>query len=879
MPLARQHVRWPTALHRAGPVVLVVVALCAVVWVRLRPFALPGLEAQAEAQVRGTLAAVRGLDDAGVEAWIARNPARFARKVASNRERLASQLTYRAEDGRAHVYLGDYDSYLWLRRARQYLRAGTTCDAVASGDCRDLYTLAPTGRSMRYARSIHIAAMVAVHRIATWLEPGWPLPSSAMLVPVIVGALGVLPAFALGRRLAGNAGGLVAAIVAGTNPVFLARSIGSDDDVWHVVLPLAVVWAVAAALAARGTAARVGLAAGGAVLAAVHAMSWRGALLTWAVAAGGLAATFVVYAARWFFPARRATTALFLRRAGTVLVVFWGVGGALAVMRGEGAAFLRMPVAAVASVLPSTDAAPAAPDEPWPDALATVAELVHPGLEGVARVMGGPLYFFVGWLGLLLLLLPRRDWRPAHFAVLIAGTLLYRLLLAFPELGRAPLVALVALPLGVALVVSVWDERDNAERGTRLLVVVWFLATLFLAWVWMRFTFLLVAPFALSFGVAIGRVLEWVESLATARRPALAPAVRVAGWLVVGAVLLPPLRQGVAAADSYVPRMQGAWWDTLTRLRRETPADAIVVAWWDYGYFVEYVAERRSAADGGTLLTHVPHWIARVLLASSEPESVGLLRMLACGSDATPEAEGALGAWGKLVAHGVDGAAAHQLIIALAGLDRAAAERRLRASGLDAAAADDVLHSTHCTPPATYLVLSSAQMTSTVWMSLGSWGPGAEQPFLAGDATPCRADEHGERVCAVRAALPDALVDRFVYPADDPAAGRFVLAPADGGPSRETAPAVILLASGGQVQTIKPAGAGSSIGVLLDLDGARALVGAAAALRSTFVRLMFLGEAPGGRFHKVDDRTGYGGERVVTWRVDYSVAFNANAGT
>ncbi len=868
MALPRQHIRRSMALRRAGPAVLVVAALCAVVWIRLRPFTLPGLEAQAEDRVRGRLAAVRGLDEAAVEAWIAEHPARFARKVASSRERLASQLTYRAEDGREHVYLGDYDSYLWLRRARQYLRAGTTCDAVASGDCRDLHTLAPVGSSMRYARSIHIAAVVAVHRIATWLEPGWPLPASSMLVPVIVGALGVLPAFALGRRLAGNAGGLVAAIVAGTNPVFLARSIGSDDDVWHVVLPLAVVWAVAAALEARGAGARLGLAAVGAVLAAVHAVSWRGALLTWAVVAGGLAATLVVYAIRWFVPARRVSAALSLRRATMVLVVFWGVGAALAAMRGEGAAFLRMPVAAVASVLPSRGAAPPDTDEHWPDAFATVAELVHPGLEGVARVMGGPLYFFVGWLGLLLLLLPRRDWRPAHFAVLIAGTLLYRWLLAVPELGRTALLALVALPLGVALVVSVRDEHGDAERGTRLLVVVWFLATLFLAWVWMRFTFLLVAPFALSFGVAIGRLLEWLENLATARRPALAPAARVAGWLLVAAVMLPPLRQGLAAADSYVPRMQGAWWDTLTRLRRDTPANAVVVAWWDYGYFVEYVAERRSAADGGTLLTHVPHWIARALLATSEPESVGLLRMLACGSDATPQPEGALGAWGKLVAHGVDGAAAHDLIIALASLDRAAAARRLRASGLDAAAADDVLRSTHCAPPETYLVLSSAQVTSTLWMSLAGWGPGAEQPVLAGDATPCRADRHGERVCPVRAALPDALVERFVYPADDPAAGRLVLAPADGGPSREAAPAVILLAADGQVQTIQPAGAGTSIGVLLDLDGARAVVGTPAALRSTLVRLMFLGEAAGGRFHKIDDRSGYGGERVVTWRVD-----------
>ena len=290
--------RWTAVLLAAAAVV-------AVTWIRLRPLGLHGLDDRAAAEVRDRLAGARHLDDAAVEAWIAEHPARFARKVASTRDRLAGTYTYRAEDGRDHVYLGDLDSYLWLRRARQYLRAGTTCDTVVQGDCRDLHTLAPVGGSMRYARSIHIAAIVAVHRIAAWLRPGWPLPSSAMLVPVIVGALGVLPAFALGRRLAGDAAGLCAAIVGGTNAVFLVRSIGGDDDVWNVVLPLAVVWAVSAALGARRQIACLGFAALAAGVQTVHALSWRGALVTWGVVVGALALDLAVSAARALAPRRR----------------------------------------------------------------------------------------------------------------------------------------------------------------------------------------------------------------------------------------------------------------------------------------------------------------------------------------------------------------------------------------------------------------------------------------------------------------------------------------------------------------------------------------------------------------------------------------------
>src|SRR5262249_62261620 len=135
---------------------------------------------------------------------------------------------------------------------------------------------------------------------------------------------------------------------------------------------------------------------------------------------------------------------------------------------------------------------------------------------------------------------PRRRWRPAHFAVLIAGTLLYRGLLAAPDMSRAVLLGLVALPLVAALVVSIGEEDDDEERGMRLLVVVWFLATFLLAWTWVRFTILLVVPFALAFGVALGRLTWWMEQGTDAWRPA----ARVAGWLVVAAVLVTPLRNG-----------------------------------------------------------------------------------------------------------------------------------------------------------------------------------------------------------------------------------------------------------------------------------------------------------------------------------------------
>src|SRR5262249_30589366 len=154
------------------------------------------------------------------------------------------------------------------------------------------------------------------------------------------------------------------------------------------------------------------------------------------------------------------------------------------------------------------------------------------------------------------------------------------------------------------------------------------------------------------------------------------------------------------------------------------------------------------------------------------------------------------------------------------------AAERLRAAGLEAAAVEDVLASTHCSAPATYVMVSTAQAAGTTWTVLGSWNREARPLALSGDTTPCRPDGHGMRICAVRAALSDSLIERFVYPEADPAAGLLVVQPLGGGPAREVAPAVVLLAAAGQLRSVEPsAGDRSPMGVLIDVEHARAVAG------------------------------------------------------
>lgn len=862
----------------AGAALLLAAAL--VTWVRLVPLSLPSLPDLARARARQEVAARMPAlppdapPDArarAVDAWIAAHPEALARAEAAERTRLDEAYHYTDAIGRRWVYLGDLDSYAWLRAAANRLRHGAPCDAVVDGQCRDALALAPVGLAVPYARSLHIAAIAAVQRVATWFDPAFPLPASAYLVPVLAGVLGVLPAFAIGRRLAGTLGGFTAALVSGGHPMLLLRSVGSDNDVWNVVLPLYMAWALIAALQARGAAARIGGAVLAGAVAGLHAATWNG----WGFAAlalgGGLAAALALHAARWALRERsvRVWVAPRVRAVALVGAVFAVTASAAVQMSGAA----ETPAAAAWRLLsmlrPATARPPAGPL--LPSALDMVSELAAPGLGVIAAQSYGHLVFFAGWLGMLLLLLPRQRWHTAHFLVLIAGTLLYRVLLTTTAVTRGALVAILALPLAAAAALAArkGDERDLETAAAGLLVAVWLLAALFVSFHAMRFVLLLAPPLGLAAGVAAGRLYEW---LADEARGWLGdgPLPRGLAAAAVLALAALPLRVAYATAASQLPGLDGAWAGVLERVRATTPPETIVSTWWDYGYWAKYVAERRVSADGGSLLTAVPHWLARAQLADSEAEALGLLRMLDCASDARPYPEGAQGAMARLMRHGLDERAAYDTVGAVAVRDRAEADAYLAGLGLDAAARADVLAATHCAPPPAVLVLSSEQVALGGWWRMGRWRPalsGADAPtgLITRDWSACALAD-GERRCAVN--LPDgrgARVEAVVFPDGEPRRARVVLA--RDGDTVEVVPSRLLLAGGMAVESI--AGADPATPAVL-LDGRqRALVGRPEAIASLYVRLMFLDGRGLDHFRKLDERTGARNQRVAAWAVDW----------
>ena len=61
------------------------------------------------------------------------------------------------------------------------------------------------------------------------------------------------------------------------------------------------------------------------------------------------------------------------------------------------------------------------------------------------------------------------------------------------------------------------------------------------------------------------------------------------------------------------------WLDALDWMKNNTPKDAVVASWWDYGYWISTMGERASLADNSTSYTYIIENIAKMLL--SDPDT------------------------------------------------------------------------------------------------------------------------------------------------------------------------------------------------------------------------------------------------------------------
>jgi len=821
----------PQIAARAFSLLLLICAILLVGWIRLLPLQLGSIDDYA-----------RELDQKSERFKVSPGA---QQQIAAG---IKAQLEYVGDDRRTHVLLGDADSYYWLRLARNLENRATVCDSIVNRRCWDAFGEAPSGRANRYRYSLHVYSIAGLHWLMNRFTPGYPLPASAFLVPVIVGMLGTIPAFLLGARLGGNLGGLASALIIGLNPLFLQRSIGSDNDVWNVVLPLFILWLVVKALEADRSWHRIAWSVAGGLTIGIFAGTWRGWIFTYYVIAGGLTIALLVDVLRSQHRNEPSLRPRDRRIVSIVLALFCLSGGiAAATVTGEVSSVISDPLQSLPDggfgiTRSASDRKSLLPDALSGNDETNVEELRSTNLQSIAKAFGGMTLFAIGVAGLLSL-----AWR---------------------TIWRAP-----------------WP-RDAArgEAASDVLsctLAIWFIAGYGISLAGVRFILLLLPASGLGVAASIGAIQGAISERCGKLSDALNLIVRSVSTAGMLTLLTFPVYDGYAGARAYIPAITSEWWTSLSKLKAESPPQAIIVSWWDYGYWTEYIAERRTVDDGGSVRTHAPYWTAKSLLAPSDAQSIGLLRMLECGGGGDTDS-----AFGKLRAYGMNDIGASDTLLALAVLDRAAAREYLEKVGLAPPAIDDVLALTHCVPPPSYLVLSSSMIDMPAWRRMGNWDLHRSKPDAAsGDGyfserwLPCFDVGNGTAECPMEN-LRDVPLGQgaslhtiVIRSGPHPSAMLRLLSSRDRRgtiTTYETPPGATIVASGNALTEYHNFKADyPDVAVLYDADRKRALAGPSNLVRSTFTRLMFLGPGYSPSFGKVDDQWGYGGERVIVWDIHF----------
>ncbi|HYD50893.1 MAG TPA: hypothetical protein VEB21_21230, partial [Terriglobales bacterium] len=493
---------------------------------------------------------------------------------------------------------------------------------------------------------------------------------------------------------------------------------GGDNDIWNVALPAWAIAATMSALAAPVRAQALFSAAIAGTALGLQACVWSGWLFTAGVVALGFLAAALDHLGQGVSAAWRRTQVgiagdsirMIGRHLTMAATVFAATFGVVLIVQGLDAALRLLPLA-TSTAQPLADTAAI-----FPDGLRYITETQRPSLASLVRMLGGRGWVYAAVLGLMLLRLPRRGSAPAGVAALAAAAAWLALLLAYPPENDALRGVAVAVPFAMA---SMWrwliDEDGSAPASAALVVAVWLAAGIYAASASIRLALLLAPAVGIAAGGGAGYLAQ--QAMWAWRRPA-GVLVATAGMALLVAT---PLQRGFEQAGRAVPRLNDAWWDILAGIGERAPTNAIVHSWWDYGYWIQYAAERPVLMDGASVMTRAPHWFARALLANSEQEAIGLLRMLSCGPDVVPAPEGERGAYRRLLAAGLDGIAAYGAVVELASLDRSAAAERLAQLGIDDQQRAEILAATHCDPPPAYLVLSTILLRNLDLLNRGAW--------------------------------------------------------------------------------------------------------------------------------------------------------------
>ncbi len=578
----------------------------------------------------------------------------------------------RLQDESGQTYLSEMDPYFWMRHVKNILKNGHPGDIIKDGKPWDIYMFAPNGRPVPMNDMFHAYFEAYLYKFLRFFKRDLILKNMIFYVPVLLATLAVIPAFFIARRIGGNFGGLVAAILVGVHPFFLGRTAAgfADTDSYNVLLPLVITWIFVEAFEAKKLVKKIILAVLAGFFCGVYSFTWFGWWYIFDFLIAALFICFVYYTIKNVNHLKKGVVNFIkqpvIKHTLIIALLFFISSLVFVTLFTD---FYRFKIAFSGPheiiVLHEVGISTV-----WPNVFTTVAEQNEISIkEAINQIsMGYRFLFFIAILGIILTFIKK-------------------------------------------------DIHGGVDVKYAATLIVWFIGTVFASTRGIRFILLLVPAFSIAIGVGLGVIYLYITRWVTKEIGVNKYISKIAVFILLSLLLIAPIKSADKTARNEIPNFDDAWYNSLKKIDNSAASNAIINSWWDFGHWFKMIGNRAVTFDGTSQNSPQAHWIGNTLLTKDEDIAIGILRMLDCsGADHKVLAFDELDEIIKDEAKSVD--ILYEIIV----LDKNKAKVKLKSYGLKDEEADLILRYTHCEPPEDYFITSEDMVgKSGVWAHFGSW--------------------------------------------------------------------------------------------------------------------------------------------------------------
>jgi dolichyl-phosphooligosaccharide-protein glycotransferase len=614
--------------------------------------------------------------------------------MLDNKETIDSQIkdassTFKKalQDSSGFTYLLEMDPYVFYMGTKNMLEKGYYYDTIKDGQPYDWHVHAPTGKIVSDRPHGHIWFEYFLVKFVRLFNKDAEIFHIIFFAPVIIAALAIIPAFFIVRKIAGNFGGLFAAMIIAIHPVFLARTPAgfSDTDVYTIFFPLMIIWFFFMALETDSWKKKLIFGTVSAFFIGLYSIFWISWMIFIIVAATSVIYLFVylIFNYKKFINAADGKVNNFIELIKANEFKWNAILLILIIVVSTGATFvfnrsnlitdsLTIPLSSMKGLKSATKT------DYWPNVFTTVAEMNSSSFMqimndiGMSGASGGKLLFFMSIGGIVILFLRKKE----------------------------------------------QDYKVN------IMLIIWYLITIYSSIKGVRFILLLVPAFAVALGVFIGLAVKYIAQLAKSSLNLESKWVTPFVMIMFCLLLITPLSMADRTARSEIPLIDDTWYNGLIQIKQQSQQTAIITSWWDFGHWFKAIADRGVTFDGGSQNSHASHWVGKMLLTNDENLAIGLLRMTNCG-----ESEAFDYINNNITDEDIDESIA--LIYNIVRVNKTEAYNILKQHGVNDIDTSAILKKSHCVPPEAFFITSEDMIgKSGVWAHFGSWNFSKSQMYI-----------------------------------------------------------------------------------------------------------------------------------------------------